>query len=362
MKYSSILVFINLYFLSSCKNIGDEVKPERKTITESVYSSVTVSPDSSYEVYSTTSGYLKNILVSEGDTVNRNSALFTIKNESIAFNLDNLKTALKQAEENLSANSPILRQVNEELASARLKRSNDSLQYVRQKSLWEKGIGSKTEYEGRKLAYELSRKNHEMAIARKKHSLSDLRNKLTQARNNYNSSLVNADEYNIKSKRAGTVYSINKEKGELINPQIPLATIGSSSTFILQMMIAEVDIVKIRVGQEILVTLDAYPKEIFKAKVTKIYPKKDERTQTFKVEGEFSSAPPQLYPGLSGEVNIVIRTKKDALTLPSRYVNDQNQVKTDTGLVKIEVGVRNLEFTEVISGITEDTQIYDLEE
>ena len=72
----------------------------------------------------------------------------------------------------------------------------------------------------------------------------------------------------------------------------------------------------------------------------------------------FDKAPKTLYPGLSGEANIIIANRKDVLTIPKEYLNEDNKVKTDEGLVLIETGLQNMDFVEVISGIKEETNIY----
>jgi multidrug resistance efflux pump len=45
-----------------------------------------------------------------------------------------------------------------------------------------------------------------------------------QAKNNYNSSLVNTKDYTVKSSISGKVYAINKNRGELIQTVKPIAT------------------------------------------------------------------------------------------------------------------------------------------
>jgi len=65
--------------------------------------------------------------------------------------------------------------------------------------------------------------------------------------------------------------------------------------------------------------------------VSKIYPRKDERTQTFKIEAIFSQPPDVLYPGLAGEGNIVVGKKENAMTIPREYLADEDQVLTKDG-------------------------------
>ena len=149
-----------------------------------------------------------------------------------------------------------------------------------------------------------------------------------------------------------------KEPGEIVTTMEPLAAIGSATNFIIEMLVDEVDIVQINEAQDVLVNLDAYQDEVFKGKVSKIYPQKDERNQTFKVEAVFENPPKILYPGLSGEANIVVATKNKVLTIPKAYIIDGDKVKTDDGIITISTGLQNMEYIEVLSGISKNTYIY----
>ena len=64
-----------------------------------------------------------------------------------------------------------------------------------------------------------------------------------------------------------------------------------------------------------------------------------------------------MYPGLSGEGNIVISEKEEALTIPREYLIAGNKVITEDDTVTIVVGAENLERIEVLSGITENDMI-----
>jgi HlyD family secretion protein len=137
-----------------------------------------------------------------------------------------------------------------------------------------------------------------------------------------------------------------------------LASIGSANNFIIELLVDEVDIVRISKNQEVIITLDAYNGAVFNGKISKIYPKKDERNQTFKVEAVFNNPPKVLYPGLSGEANIIIAKKENVLTIPKEYLIENNKVKTDDGIITISTGLQNMEYIEVLSGITKNTSIY----
>ena len=112
-----------------------------------------------------------------------------------------------------------------------------------------------------------------------------------------------------------------------------------------------------QLDQKVLLTLDAYNKKVFEARISKIYPSKNERNQTFKVEATFVEKPARLYPGLTGEANIVILEKGNVLSIPREYLNDKNEVNTPDGLVKVEIGLQSIDRSEIISGIDTTTKI-----
>ncbi len=349
---------IILFVLFSCKKDDEKILPSKTDITESVYSSVTIQPDSLYQVFAAVSGILNKNLVEEGDLVKKGDPLLQIINNSPKLNTENAKLSLQLAQRNFEGNDAILRSVQDEINAAKLRIANDSINYFRQKNLWAQKIGSKAEFESRKLAFELSSNSLKLLKIRYKQTKNELETQFKQAQNNYKTSLINTKDFTVNSTIDGKVYSLLKNQGEIVSNREPLASVGSDYKFIIEMLADEVDIVKIETGQPVLLTLDAYGDKVFKAKVSKIYPKKDERNQTFTVEALFEDGPEVLYPGLSGEANIIVGQKKQVLAIPRQYVSEDNKVKTEGGMVKIKPGLQNLDSVEILSGITADTWIY----
>jgi multidrug efflux pump subunit AcrA (membrane-fusion protein) len=352
---------LSLLFVQSCQKKENKILPIEQDLTESVYSSITIQPDSLYQVYSIVSGILDNIFVEEGDLVDKEDMLIQIINNTPKLNTENARLSLQLAKENYSGSDAILETLKKEITAATLTYKNDSINFFRQKSLWEQNIGSKVEFDNQKLKFQLSKNNLTLLNNQYSQTKNQLQTTLKQAQNNFQASLINTKDFTVKSKINGKVYALYKEPGEIVSTLEPLAAIGSASKFIIEMLVDEVDIVKITKQQEVILQLDAYNGEVFTGKVSRILPKKDERNQTFKVEAVFDEAPKVLYPGLSGEANIVIAQKKNVLTIPKTYITDENQVKTDRGLVTITTGLQNLDYAEVLSGITKDTYIYSLE-
>jgi len=238
-----------------------------------------------------------------------------------------------------------------------LKYQNDSINYERQKGLWSKNVGSKADLDSRKLQFESSKQQLNSIKNKYLRTQNELRQQVKQAENNYQSSLFQTKDFTVKSNLNGVVYSINKNVGELISPQQPIATIGSKTNFIAELLIDEVDIARVELNQKVIISLEAYKNQVFEAKVTKIYPQKNERSQTFKIEALFVKMPEKLYPGLSGESNIVISEKQNCLTIPKAYYNN-GKVLTDNGEVEVKIGLESLGQFEIISGLDSTTNIY----
>jgi HlyD family secretion protein len=330
-------------------------------MTESIYSSVIVQPDSLYQVYAVISGILEKNFVAEGDLIIKNQSLFQVTNTTPELNSKNAKLALDLANENYSGGMTVLNGIQDEINAAHLKLKNDSINFFRQKNLWDQKIGSKIDFDTKKLNFDLAKNNFKTLKSKWNRTKNELYINVKQAKNNYATSQVATKDYTVKSSINGKVYAINKNLGELIKTNEPIASLGSASQFIIEMLVDEVDIVKIDKVQKVLITLDAYKGHVFEAKVTKILPQKDERNQTFKVEAIFDNPPKVLFPGLSGEGNIVISKRKNVLAIPIDFLMENDKVKTDEGLISIKTGLRNMDFVEVISGISENTLLYKTE-
>jgi hypothetical protein len=76
------------------------------------------------------------------------------------------------------------------------------------------------------------------------------------------------------------------------------------------------------------------------------------------VEALFDTLPPVIYPNLTAEANIIVRTKEKALTIPRSYLTEKNEVILSDGQRKIiETGIADLQKIEVLSGLDTATVI-----
>jgi multidrug efflux pump subunit AcrA (membrane-fusion protein) len=352
-----IIPFV-IFFLLGCGKDRESTLPTFQGIVEAVYSSVVVEPEGMYKVNASNPGIIAKVYFNEGDTVNVGQAIYLIDNASALINAKNAELNYSLLANNVSEKVTVIEEMKIELRTAKIKLKSDSLNYFRYKDLTAKNTIPKVELERMSLLYEQS-KNVVASLNKKIVRLeNELNNQMAQSKNNLNLSNLKSNDYMVKSEMQGMIYQLLKEKGEYANMQEVIAILGKRNSFKLRMLIDEVDISKVNINQKVLVTLEAYKDKVYEAKVTRIAPKMDEKTQTFTVEAAFINTPPNLYMGLTGEGNIVINEKRKTLVIPREYLQPGNKVETDNGLVTVKIGLTNWDYVEILSGIDEKTKIY----
>ncbi len=340
----------------STNNESNRIQPKRTDIVETVYASVKVVPSISYSPQPLTSGIIKEILVKEGDQVTEDQTLFSIEIPANAKNRQSTADLnLQEAKANYLGSSSLLRSIEAEIHTAQQQLTLDSMNFKQQERLWNQNIGKKNDYDRAKLAYTNTQNQVKILRQKKQQTLISLKNAYQKALNMSNVEKSQVGDYTVRSEINGIVFSINKEPGDFITTQERFGEIGTSDAYIIQMDIDEVDITKVAVGDSILISLDAYNDQVLFANVTKIYPKKEEATQTFRVEGKFIPPLPKLYNGFSGEANILVDKRINTLVIPSNYLLPQNKVLTNDGELTVKVGIKNLKYVEILEGVDTNT-------
>ncbi len=360
MNYKPLfLLSIFIYLTLSCTSKRESITPEVKSITESVYASGFIKSSKQYEVYSRFNGIIKKIYVKEGMQVKKGDPIFQLDNKDLKIATENARLASATADYKL--NTDKLQDAAKAIDMAAKKLKNDSLLYHRQKNLWSNNIGSKAELEQRELSYE----NAKVELARANTNYEDLKRQLKllsdQSKNNLEIAKLMEDDFIIRSEVDGVVYKINKEEGELTNGIEPEAVIGTDE-FIIELSIDELDIVKVKKGQKVLIRMDSYKDQVFEAEIITIDPMMNIRTRSFQAEAIFTKKPGALFPNLTAEANILINTKEDALTIPRNYLINDTYVMLEGGkLQKVETGLMDYDLVEITSGINK-TSIIELPE
>ena len=347
------LLYLVLLGLVACKKKEPTVQPTYKALTEAVYASGNLLPLQDYQIFAMADGYLSQRLVNEGDSVKVNQPLFRI--ESDVQNIRS-QTSLQTYRLAQSNYSPALAELEANLATALARMKNDSVNVVRYRNLMAQNATTRIDFDRAVLNYQASCNDYQALKKRYEKTRNQLQIDLENARSNYRINSQDQSNYVLKSRIDGMVYEVYKKEGEAVRRQEAIARIGDRKQVYLQLSVDELDINKIKVGQVALVKIDTYKDQVFKARITKIYPMLNPKDQTFRVDAEFTEAQsPNLYAGLTVEANIIIRQKNQALTIPKAYLigNDSVRVKQDgeTKTVRIRKGIENMEYVEVLNGL-----------
>ena len=351
------LFFIFILFLFiSCESKVEKIKPTIRSISESVYASGLVKSKNQYQVFSTVNGIIEEIFVSEGDSVKKGEPILSISSELQSLLEENSELNAKYS--SYSLNQGKLNDAKQQIELSENKMNIDSSMYFRLKNLWSQHIGSKNELEKSEMIYRNSKASFNSA----KIKYADLKNQIEftelQSNNNMRIAKKNKNDFIIRSEVDGIVYSLNKNQGEIVGLQSALATIGSSHEFILEMQIDEYDILKIKKGMPVLVSMDSYKGEVFQAKVIKINPLMNERSKTFMVEAEFLNRPKTLYPNITFEANVVLKNKSNALLIPRNYlINDSSVINSNEEIIPVKIGLKDYKNVEIIHGITVNDEL-----
>jgi HlyD family secretion protein len=350
MKLPFLLILVFM-LLVSCQGGQETTHPTREDISESVYASGVVKSKDQYQVFSTVSGVIRQVLVAEGDVVRKGDPLVRIENETARLNTESARLAAENAR--LSANADKLDELKVNIDLARSRMHYDSALLARQRNLWARQIGTRVELEQKELNYQNAATAYKAAVHRYNDLKRQLRFAARQSQKTLETSQTIAADYTVRSQANGKVYSLLREAGEMVNTQSPLALIGDAEAFRLELQVDEYDIAKIKPGQRVLLHLDSYRGQAFEAKVEKINPAMNERTRSFTVEAGFVTRPPTLYPNLTAEANILIRVKKQALTIPRAYLVEESYVlNEDKQKVKVATGLKDYQKVEILSGLT----------
>lgn len=344
-----------MLLLQNCTDKNQTAKPAYKLLTEAVYASGNLLPNNEYKVFAQTDGVLLRKVADVGDTVTVGQILFELQNDKQNIRSRHALEQYRIAQRNAVQTSPVLQEMEATLASAKARWQNDSINHVRYKNLLEGKATSRIDYDRATLAYQTSKNEYLSLKNRYEKTRTQLQLEAQNAETQYKLSVEQNADYAIKSHINGIIYEVYKETGEVVKPTEPIALLGDPSQVYLKLTVDELDINRIKKGQQVLVKIDTYKNQVFKAKVTKIYPMLNERDQSFRVDARFEEDVPRLYAGLTVEANIIIQQKEKALTIPKTYLIGQDSVmiekEGDAQLVKITKGIENFEYVEILSGL-----------
>lgn len=301
-------------------------------IMETVAATGKIQPEVEVMLSSEVSGEIIELPVKEGQQVEKGDLL-------VRINPDLIQSALTQAQAGLQ-------NARAQLAQATASLKNAELNYNRSKTLFEKGVISKSEWDRAVTDYEVAQANKESAYYN-----------VQSAAANVKQTSDNLTRTSIYAPMTGTISKLSVELGERVVGTAQMAgteivRVANLSNMEVEVDVNENDIVKVQIGDSTNVEVDAYLKREFKGIVTEIANSAEtalssDQVTNFKVKvriladsyKDLTEGKPEYFspfrPGMTATVDIITEKKQNVIGVPISAV----VIKTDTSSAK-KLGVK----------------------
>jgi len=290
IKATFLFIFLTVICISSaCKK--KEVKTtaervvnvqvqaaEKKSLRPFIETIGTLNPFDEVTVSAEVDGVVKDIRVDEGVVVTKGSVLASIDATDYALGVKRDEAALRQAEATLA---------------------NTKLEYQRKESLYKEELVTKQQFDDVSTRLALAEAERE----RLKVVLSLAQEKLRKTK--------------IYSPLHGVVKAKKVSAGDYVKNGTNLFAIIQNNPLKLNFTVTEKDVGKLKINQDVLLTVDAFPDKGFKGKVNIIYPSLEERTRTLQVEALVPNPGELLKPSLFAHVTLYTADARDTVLIPA---------------------------------------------
>lgn len=126
----------------------------------------------------------------------------------------------------------------------------------------------------------------------------------------------------LRSPVSGVVSARNYDRGDLYSMGQPIFTVQQIVPVKLLVGISETDYTKVKKGDKVTVTADAFPGKTFTGSVVRLYPVMDPATHTFNVEVQIRNENRELRPGMYARVTVKFGDN-NSIVLPDAAVVKQ---------------------------------------
>jgi RND family efflux transporter MFP subunit len=222
-------------------------------------------------------GILRTTNVEEGAFVSKGALLATVDDRDYASELRRVEYALKQAEATLV---------------------NTKAEFGRKEALYKEELVTKQQFDDVAMRMAVS----DAEVERSRAALAIARERYAKTR--------------ILAPMAGYISEKKISQGEYVRNGTPLYVLVQIDPLKLLFTVSEKEIGRLKVNQEVLLRVDAYPDKEFKGRVSIIYPTMDERTRSLQVEARVSNPDRLLKPGLFAKVILYTAEMRDTLVIP----------------------------------------------
>lgn len=244
-----LLIIVLKYFMDANSKSVEDFKveePFNTTINTKAIATGKLNPEEEIELKPQISGIVDEIFVAEGDIVKKGDLIASIR---------------------VVPNEQTLVQAQSRIKTSQLAFDNAKVQYDRNKSLFEKGVISKQDFENAELTFNQARE-----------TLSQSQNdfQITKKGSISGGSTANTS---ITAQIAGTILEIPVRAGDQViesnnfNDGTTIATIADMSKMIFEGKVDEAEVGKLIEGKEIKIVLGAIQDKSFPGKLTFVAPK-----------------------------------------------------------------------------------------
>jgi len=311
--------------------------------------------------------------------------------EEIFLTLDDLKTALSSVAQALSDTMNVLEATltSADLSETELDtlKTNIKTQQTKISSSLtnvqtaKSNLNSKiTYYEDQVTYYENAVKDAESALSiaqaqlelkkspARSFEIQSGRAKIDQTRANLYLALANLGEAQIIAPVNGIITKKGFEVGEQTSLATPVLEMIGETKLQIQVNVPESDIAKIKLSQNVAITLDAFgPDKKFTGQVIFIDPAetKIQDVVYYQVKIQFMSGAEEIKPGMTANLTIYTDSRDNVLVVPSRAVKSRDGEKYVEILTAeknvtqktVTVGLKGNEGIEILSGLNEGEEV-----
>lgn len=331
-----------------------------------------VDPLTKVDVKSTVSGRIVSLKVREGATVHAGEMLAEVEPD------------VNQAQ--------TLSDVQGSVSQARLSYQNADREFLQQAALFKAGLISEQAHRDAKNKRDLAEEFFKSA---------QTRYQIVEDRGIPISGNASTQKARVTAPMNGVVIKKGVELGDTItsgvssfNAGTVVFTVADLASLIVKVNLNEVDIAKVKVGQIVRISLDAYPQKAFTGKVRFVAPAADlvEKIKVFKVEVALDELTEAFRTGMSANVEILGERREKAVSVPlealqrrdgqtvvyrlKENLSPQDLAKAKDGLagrgkfiwlsdhwkdyfdvVPVKAGISTLERVEVLAGLRANDQV-----
>ena len=278
------------------------IQVKRERLISKVSANGTIQAVTKADISANVVGQVTKLAVKEGDRVKKGQFLLEIDPTRARADVAGASAGAEASQADFTT------------AQARLAQAK--VDFERAQANFKAGILSKADYDQSRTAL-LTAQSGEAAA----------RERAGQAKAQVRSSRVNLDYAILTAPMDGVVTARRIQVGETAVPGIQnqpgtvLVTISDMSKVEAEMQVDEASIPNVKVGQQAVVHIDAYPNQAFDGQVTEVGGSPIVQTNTneaikFKVKVWIKNPPLTIKPGLSAQADIFTGEKDDALAVP----------------------------------------------